>query len=113
MISRGLVSVLYQAGSSTLGCEALDRFDGCHLSVAGEDTEHQGYEGQQGHAEPEVGHVVLPLRLGQAVGQPRLQAHEQHTGGEGDARSDIVEDFGIIHLSLEEKRVREMDEISS
>lgn len=34
-----------------------------------EDTEHQGYEGQQRQAEPEVGHVVLPLRLGQAVCQ--------------------------------------------
>lgn len=34
-----------------------------------EDTEHQGHEGQQRQAEPQVGHVVLPLRLGQAVGQ--------------------------------------------
>lgn len=71
--------------------------------MAGKDTEHQGYEGQQGHAEPEVGHVVLPLGLGQSVSQCWLQAHKQHTGGEGDARSDIVENFGIIHLSWKEK----------
>lgn len=68
-----------------------------------EDTEHQGYEGQQRQAEPEVGHVVLPLRLGQAVCQSWLQAHKQHTGGEGDARSDIVKNFGIIHLLDKEK----------
>lgn len=37
--------------------------------VAEEDTEHQGDKSQQGQAEPKVGHVVLPLRLGQAVGQ--------------------------------------------
>lgn len=42
----------------------LDSLEGCHLSEAGEDTEHQGYEGQQGHAEPEVSHVVLSLGLG-------------------------------------------------
>lgn len=63
-----------------------------------EDTEHQGYEGQQGHAEPQVGHVVLPLGLGQLVSQSWLHAHKQHAGGEGDACSDIVENFGIIHL---------------
>lgn len=72
--------------------------------MATEDTEHQGHEGQQGHAEPEVGHVVLPLGLGEAVSQCRLQGHKQHTGGEGDACSDIVENFGIIHLSYGEKR---------
>lgn len=71
---------------------------------AEEDTEHQGYKGQQRQAEPQVGHVVLPLRLGQAVGQSWLQAHKQHTGGEGNASSDIVKNFGIIHLSHEERR---------
>ena len=69
--------------------------------MAGEDTEHQGYEGQKGHEEPEMGQVVLPLRLGQSVRQSRLEAHKQHTGGEGDACSDIVENFGIVHLSGE------------
>ncbi|KAF3842070.1 hypothetical protein F7725_024021 [Dissostichus mawsoni] len=39
-----------------------------------EDTEHQGYEGQQGHAEPQVGHVVLPLGLGQSSGGPKGEA---------------------------------------
>lgn len=42
----------------------LTSLKGCHLLLAEEDTEHQGYEGQQGHAEPEVGHAVLPLGLG-------------------------------------------------
>lgn len=74
------------------------------LPAAKEDTEHQGSEGQEGHAEPEVGRVVLPLSLSQPVGQRRLQAHKQHTGGEGDARSDIVENFGIIHLPGEENK---------
>lgn len=46
-----------------------------------------------------MGHVVFPLGLGQSIRQRRLQAHKQHTGGEGDACSDIVENFGIIHLS--------------
>lgn len=63
------MSVLIQAGSTTLYSKALDSLEGCHLLVAGEDTEHQGYQRQQGHAEPEVGHVVLPLGLGQPVSQ--------------------------------------------
>lgn len=67
------------------------------------DTEHQGYEGQEGHAEPEVGHVVLPLGLRQSISERRLQADKQHAGGEGDARSDIVEDFGVIYLSEDEE----------
>lgn len=88
------------AGSVMLPCcDALDRLDGRHLSAAGEDTEHQGYKGQQGHAEPEVGHAELSLGLGQPVGQRRLQAHEQHAGGEGDSCTHIVKNFGIIHLS--------------
>lgn len=78
---------------------------------AGKDTEHQGYEGQQGHAEPEVGQVVLPLGFGQSVRQRWLQAHKQHTGGKGNACSDIVENFGIIHLWYrdreQEEKVRE------
>lgn len=85
-------------------CDALDRLAGRHLSAAGEDTEDQGCEGQQGHAEPEVGHAVLPLGLGQPVGQRRLQAHEQHAGGEGDSRSHVVKNFGIIHLSDKAQR---------
>lgn len=76
---------------------------GTERNTAEEDTEHQGSEGQEGHAEPEVGCVVLPLSLSQSVGQRRLQTHKQHTGGEGDARSDIVENFGIIHLSGEDE----------
>lgn len=89
-----------RAGSVTLPCcDALDRLEGRHLSAAGEDTEHQGCKGQQGHAEPEVGHAVLPLGLRQPVGQRRLQAHEQHAGGEGDSRSHVVKNFGIVHLS--------------
>lgn len=103
MIIR-LAVLLY---STLLYSKALDSLGGCHLLVAGEDTEHQGYEGQQGHAEPEVGHVVLSLGLGQAVSQRRLQAHKQHTGGEGDTCSDIVENFGIIHLSYKERRREE------
>lgn len=71
---------------------------------AWEDTEHQGHKGQQRQAEPQVGHVVLPLRLGQAVGQSGLQAHKQHTGGEGDASAHVVKNFGVIHLLQEEKR---------
>ena len=63
-----------------------------------EDTEHQGGEGQQGHGEAEVGHAVLPLGLGQAVGQSCLQAHEQHAGGEGHARAHIMEHLGTVHL---------------
>lgn len=94
-----------RAGSVALPyCDALDRLDGRHLSAAGEDTEHQGYEGQQGHAEPQVGHAVLPLGLGQPVGQRRLQAHEQHAGGEGDSCSHVVQNFGIIHLSQKKRR---------
>lgn len=93
------VSAPNHAGSITLISKALDGLKGYHLLVAGEDTEHQGYEGQQGHAEPEVGHVVFPLGLGQSIRQRRLQAHKQHTSGEGNACSDIVENFGIIHLS--------------
>lgn len=90
------------SGSVTLPCGgALDRLRGHHLSASGEDTEHQGHEGQQGHAEPEVGHAVLPLGLGQPVGQRRLQAHKQHAGGEGDPCSHVVKNFGIIHLSHE------------
>lgn len=76
---------------------------GDHPPLAEKDTEHQAYKGQQGHAEPEVGQVVLPLGLGQSVGQRRLQGHKQHAGGEGDACSDIVENFGIIHLSDERR----------
>ena len=49
--------------------KALDGLEGCHLFVAGEDTEHQGDKGQQGQAQPKVGHVVLPLGLGYSVGQ--------------------------------------------
>lgn len=81
--------------------ETHDSLGSCRLVVvvwAGEDTEHQGYKREQGQAEPEVGHAVLPLRLGQAVGQSGLQAHKQHAGGEGDTGSHVVEDFGIIHL---------------
>lgn len=62
-------AIAHSAGSITLPCcDALDRLEGGHLSAAGKDTEHQGHEGQQGHAEPEVGHAVLPLGLGQPVG---------------------------------------------
>lgn len=94
-----------RAGSVTFPCcDALDRLEGRHLSAAGEDTEHQGCEGQQGHAEPEVGHAVLPLGLRQPVGQRRLQAHEQHAGGEGDSRSHVVKNFGIVHLSRQAQR---------
>lgn len=85
-------------------CETPDSLERCHLLAAEEDTEHQGNEGQQGHAEPEVSHVVLPLGLSQAVGQRWLQTHKEHAGRKGDACSDIVENLGIIHLSCGERR---------
>lgn len=66
--------------------------------MAEKDTEHQAHKGQQSHAKPEVGQVVFPLGLSQAVGQRRLQTHKQHAGWEGDARSDIVKNFGIVNL---------------
>lgn len=69
-----------------------------NITFLWKDTQHQSYEGQKGHEESEVGHVVLSLCFGQSVRQRRLQAHKQHAGGKGDARSDIVENFGIIHL---------------
>lgn len=75
--------------------------------MAGKDTEHQGYKGQQGQAEPKEGHVVLPLGLGQSVSQSRLQAHKQHTGGEGNTSSNVVKSFGIIHLLYKEQRQEE------
>lgn len=87
--------------------------------MAGEDTEHQGHKGQQGHAEPEVGHVVLPLGLGQSVSQRRLQAHKQHSSRKGNSCSHIVEDLGIVHLSGEKtsnkhhKCVKKIQQMSS
>lgn len=63
------ISILNYADSTLLYSKARDSLEGCHLFVAGEDTEHQRYKGQQGHAEPEVGHIVLSLGLGQSVSQ--------------------------------------------
>lgn len=84
-----------------------DSLGSCRLFVvvwAEEDTEHQGYKSQQGHAEAKVGHVVLPLRLGQPVRQSGLQAHKQHAGGEGDTGSHVVKNFGVVHLSCKQRR---------
>ena len=62
------------------------------------DTEHQGDQGEQRHPHPHVSHPVLVLRLGQSVGQSRLETHEQHAAGERHARAHVVQHLGKVHL---------------
>ncbi|TNN75232.1 hypothetical protein EYF80_014469 [Liparis tanakae] len=76
------------AGSTLLYSKQPDGLGGGggHLLATREDTEDQGHEGQQGHAEPEVGHVVLPLDLGESfcrADSPK-EEREEGVGGRGE-----------------------------
>ena len=62
------------------------------------DTEHEGDQGHQTHDQAQVAHAVLALRLGQPVGERRLQAHKQHAGGEGHSCAHVVKHFSVVHL---------------
>lgn len=65
-----------------------------------EDTEHEGDEGHQGHPHPQVADAVLLLRLGQSVGQRRLETHKQHAAWKSHSGPDVVQHFGKIHLEI-------------
>lgn len=41
---------------------------------------------------------VLPAGFGHAVGEDGLQEQEQHAGGKGHARPNVVQHLGVIHL---------------
>lgn len=71
---------------------------GSVTSVWGKDTEHKRHKGQQTHGQTQVSHAVLALRLGQPVGERRLQAHEQHAGGEGHSCTHIMQHLSVVHL---------------
>lgn len=69
------------------------------------DTEHQGYEGQQGHDESQMAHVVLTLSLGQFISERRLHTNKQHTGGKGHSGPNIVQHLCIIYLEKKRKYI--------
>lgn len=63
-------------------------------------AEDKSDESQQRHGDPQMSRLVLSLRFGQSVGKSRLQTHEQHTGGERDSSSNVVQHFGVVHLEV-------------
>lgn len=65
------------------------------------DTEDEGDEGHGGEDATQVSRPVMPAGFGHAVGEDGLQEDEQHAGGEGHPRSDVVQHLGVVHLQAQ------------
>jgi len=68
------------------------------------DTEDEGDEGQGGEDASQVAGPALPAGLGHAVGEDGLEEQEQHAGGEGHPRPNVMQHLGVIHLRRSGRR---------